>query len=127
MDISKILQDILSEQLVLDIKKNMDSAKNFGSRYGQDVEPKGTYVTVGHTTMSGYKNGKAVLQNPLFIDVDDNNLIEYKRELSNKFKAKGLGLTKKLMTKGYDSLITRYSNGDFGEIVLFPNASFMLH
>lgn len=94
--------------------------------YGQDVEPKGTYVSQGKINKDGYINDKANLKNPLYIKVNDDNLIEYKRELSNKYKAKGKRLTNKLMKLGYDSVVTIFENGDYGEIILLPNASFML-
>jgi hypothetical protein len=42
-------------------------------------------------------------------------------------KAKGKKLTDKLMNLGYDSIITVKENGEYGEIVLFPNASFMMY
>jgi len=31
------------------------------------------------------------------------------------------------MKLGYDSIITINENGEYGEIVLFPNASFIMH
>jgi hypothetical protein len=116
----------LTENLVINVTKNMEPAPYLGSRYGQDVEPKGTYVTQGFINHENYRNGKAVLRKPLFINVTDSTLIEYKRELAKKYKAKGQGLTNKLMNFGYDSIITVREDGEDGEIVLFPNASFML-
>lgn len=120
------IKNYLSETYNFDIMKNTEKAQNFGSTYGQDVEPKGTYVLKGKTTLPGWLNGKASLNNPLFVNIDDNNTINYKRELSDKYKAKGTNLTNKLMKAGYDSLITVLQNGDYGEIVLFPNSKFML-
>jgi hypothetical protein len=38
----------------------------------------------------------------------------------------GKRLTQKLMRLGYDAIITVRVDGEWGEIVLFPNASFML-
>lgn len=124
--INEILSKIINEDEFLDIKKNMEPAKYFGSEFGQDIEPNGTYVTKGHTNVDGWINGKAKLKNPLYIEVNDNNLIEYKRILSKKYKAKGKQLTNKLMKKGYDSIITKYPDGNYGEIILFPNAEFIL-
>ena len=31
------------------------------------------------------------------------------------------------MKLGYDGIITKNDDGSFGEIILFPNAKFMLH
>ena len=120
----------LNEQLELPIMKNMESAPNMGSRFGQDVEPSGTYVShddrKNKTPIDNYKFGKAVFNNPLIIDITDDTIINYKNELSQQYKAKGKGLTKKLMTKGYDGLITRWPNGTYNEMVLFPNTTYML-
>lgn len=125
--IKTTIREYLNENMVIDITKNTEPAPYLGSRFGQDVEPKGTYVLQGKIEAQGYVNGKANLKNPLFINVTDNTLIEYKRELADKYKAKGQKLTNKLMELGYDSIITVKENGEYGEIVLFPNASFMMH
>jgi hypothetical protein len=111
------------------IIKNMQSAPNMGSRYGQDVEPKGTYVIEKHgSTPEKYPwvDGKADLKNPLFVDVTMDTLISYKYDLAKRFKAKGQKLTNLLMQKGYDAIVTRFEDGSTGEIILFPNAKFML-
>lgn len=120
------LNEANNTPLTLDITKNMEKAPYLGSRFGQDVEPKGTYVTNHTVNAPNYKNGKAYLAKPLFINVNSDTLIEYKRDLAKKYKAKGQALTNKLMAEGYDALITVYDNGEYGEIVLFPNANFSL-
>jgi len=125
--IKESIKEYLNENLVIDITKNTKAAPYMGGTFGQDVEPKGTYVSQGNNESDGYVNGKANLKKPMFIDVNDNNLIEYKKELANKYKAKGKKLTDKLMNLGYDSIITVKENGEYGEIILFPNASFMLY
>jgi hypothetical protein len=119
----------ITESKVIDIMKNTESAQNYGSRFGQDVEPSGTYVLHRDTdhVLDGWKIGKAVLENPLFVNITLDSQIEYKRDLANKYKAKGKVLTNKLMKLGHDSLITVYPDGQYGEIVLFPNSKFMLH
>jgi hypothetical protein len=113
----------------LNIIKNTEAASNFGSKFGQDVEPKGTYVIekdfegeVKHP----WVQGKAFLNNPLIIPVNDETLVSWKYELSKQFKAKGKKLTDKLMSNGFDAIITRFPKGHTGEIILFPNANFML-
>lgn len=124
--ISNTIKELLNENLVIDITKNTEPAPYLGSTYGQDIEPKGTYVSQGKFEGKGHINGKASLRNPLFINVDENNLVQYKRDLVDKYKAKGAKLTNKLMGLGYDSIVTIDKNGKYGEIVLFPNASFMM-
>lgn len=125
--IKYILNEYLSESTVIDITKNRDAAPNMGSKFGQDIEPKGTYVLKGKSGTIGWINGKAQLKNPLFINVTQDTLIQYKQELANKYKAKGAALTKKLMNMGYDAIVTVLPDGEYGEIVLFPNASFMMN
>ena len=117
----------INEGIDIDITKNMDSAPNMGSMYHQDIEAKGTYVTQGRSSLPNYINGKAQLKNPLFISVSIDTVVSYKLELSNKYKAKGTNLTKKLMSLGYDSIVTVFTNGEYNEIILFPNASFILN
>lgn len=101
-----------------------------GKRFGQDVEPKGTYVTQKYDNFPvkyPWVEGKAVLKNPLYIDVTNETLISYKRDLAKRFKAKGQNLTNLLMQRGYDAIITRFDDGSTDEIILFPNAKFMLN
>ena len=114
----------------LHIIKNMEPAPYLGSRFGQDVEPKGTYVIEKppHFSASGsWVEGIAHINHPLIINVDDKTLISYKYELANKYKAKGQKLTNKLMAKGYDAIITKRDDNSTGEIILFPNCKFMLN
>jgi hypothetical protein len=110
------------------IMKNMEKAQHYGSMFGQDVEPTGTYVLekdFDRKLDKPWVEGQANISNPLVIDVDDDTLISYKYELAKKYKAKGKRLTEKLMEAGYDAIITM-RNGDSGEIILFPNCKFML-
>ncbi len=64
----------------------MESAPNMGSRFGQDVEPAGTYVShddrKNKTPIDNHKFGKVVFNNPLIIDITDDTIISYKNELS---------------------------------------------
>ena len=54
----------------LNIIKNTAAAPNMGSRFGQDVEPKGTYVNEkGKFTPDGWVEGKAVIYNPSIIKI----------------------------------------------------------
>jgi hypothetical protein len=111
----------------LNIIKNTEPAPKLGSRFGQDVEPKGTYVIEkGKFTPDGWVEGKAVINKPLIIPINDETLVSWKYEVSDQFKAKGKKLTDKLMAMGFDAIITRYPEGHTGEIILFPNSNFML-
>ncbi len=111
------------------IMKNMEPAPYMGSRFGQDVEPSGTYVLekdFDRKLDKPWVEGQAEIKKPLFIEVNDDTLISYKYELAKKYKAKGKRLTEKLMAVGYDAIITM-RDGESGEIILFPNCGFMLN
>ena len=115
--------------MVMNIMKNMESAGHYGSMFGQDVEPSGTYVLERDTNiplMKGWVSGRAEIKNPLVVDVNSDTQIQYKYDLANKYKAKGKTLSKKIMNDGYDAIICKYPNGDSGEIVLLPNCNFAL-
>jgi hypothetical protein len=104
--------------------KNPEKAPNMGSRFGQDVEPAGNYVTQKESDFipEGWQQGEVTLNNPLVIDVTDETIIEWKRDLSkaNQNK-KGITLTKELQKQGYDGIITK--KGEYlGEIIIFPDA-----
>lgn len=126
--IREIILESLGDAMIIDIIKNPEKSEYYGSRFGQDVEPAGTYVLQSDgVILDGWLEGKATINKPLFVDVTSDTLISYKNDLALEYKAKGKTLTKKLMNKGYDALITRVPSGDFVEIVLFPNCTFMLH
>ncbi len=115
--------------MILRIMKNMEPAPYYGSMFGQDVEPSGTYVIEKDSDRPVNKpwvSGLAVIKNPLTIEVNDNTQISYKYELAKEYKAKGKQLTKKLMALGYDAIITM-KDGESNEIILFPNCDFMLN
>ena len=102
----------------LQIMKNTEAAGNYGSMFGQDVEPSGTYVLERDENailLDGWISGVANLENPLYIDIDYDTQISYKKDLSDKYKAKGKRLTNKLMKEGYDAIITRYPKGFTGD------------
>ena len=102
--------------------KNKIKAPFLNKLYGQDVEPSGYYAIEKKTNMfdsdDNYETKKIKYKNPLYIDVDTDTLISWKYELSNKYKAKGKQLTEKLIKEGYDVIITKYPNGDKGEIIV---------
>jgi 8-oxo-dGTP pyrophosphatase MutT (NUDIX family) len=111
----------MTESITFEYLKNTEKAPNLGSRFGQDVEPSGMYIIkkTNDFIPSGWINGEVTINNPLIISVDENNLVKWKNELSNKYNLKGKKLTNKLISLGYDAIITKYSNGDTGEIILF--------
>jgi hypothetical protein len=53
--------------------------------------------------------------------------MKWKKNIAEKLHAKGQKLSNKLMGLGYDAIITKYPEGDYGEIVLLANAKFILN
>lgn len=102
--------------------KNKVKAPKLGKLYGQDVEPTGYFAIEKKTDIfdsnPNYETKNVRFFNPLYVEVDEDTLISWKTELSKKYKAKGKKLTEKLINAGYDIIITRYSNGDTGEIIV---------
>lgn len=100
--------------------KNPEKSPNFGSRFGQDVEPTGYYVTKLESLIpNGWITGEAELLNPLYILVDNDTLVEWKYKLSKRFNKKGKQLTNLLIRQGYDGIVTRFKDGTTGEIIIF--------
>jgi hypothetical protein len=108
--------------------KNPEKAPNFGSKFGQDVEPSGFFCVKKNNDFNppNWYSGEAILKNPLYIKVDENSLITWKYELAKKYKKKKQSLTNQLIKDGYDGIVTLYSDGSTGEIILFkPNESIL--
>jgi len=107
---------------VITLLKNKTKAPRMGMVYGQDVEPAGYYAIEKKTNIFDdipqYETVHVTYSNPLIIDVKPDNLVSWKYELSRKYKAKGNRLTEKLKKEGYDIIITRYPEGDYGEIIV---------
>lgn len=105
----------------LTLLKNTEKAPNMGSRFGQDVEPAGFYATQKESEHlddhPNYKTFTVDIKKPLVIDVTED-LIKWKRDLSDRYKAKGAKLSKMLMEEGYDSIITTDKHGFTGEIIV---------
>ena len=111
--------------IVIKTLKNKEKAPYLGSRYGQDVEPAGNYVIQRETSYdTGWQRGEVRFENPLVIDVTDDTLVEWKRDLSKLYSNKrNKVLTRALQRDGFDGIITRKGN-DLGEIIIFDNANY---
>ena len=113
---------LISESVMFTYLKNPEKSPKLGDKYGQDVEPVGYYVTQKQHDfkIKGWLEGTAVLNNPLYIKVSDDTLVQWKYDLSSQYgNKKGKLLTKELMKNGYDGIITVYDDGDTGEIIIF--------
>lgn len=109
----------------LTLLKNTKKAPNMGAKYGQDVEPSGFFCIQKETDHldehPDYKTFTMDFKNPLIIDVTED-VIAWKKEMSDKYKAKGKALTKKLQAEGYDAIITTDKHGYTGEIIVFDSS-----
>ena len=97
---------------------NTQKSPNMGSRYGQDIEPHGMYITrdeMGWEPQAGYENGNITFNNPLVLQFEDTN--QWKQELQNTTGKKGKPLSRFLAKKGYDGIVTVDAKGNTWEIV----------
>lgn len=110
------------EHVEFNFLKNLEKAPRSGKRFGQDVEPSGFYVIQKETDFipNGWVEGKAELNFPLVINVNEDTLVSWKYELSEKCgNRKNKKLTEFLINKGYDGIITVYDDGFWGEVIIF--------
>lgn len=108
--------------ITINYLKNPEKAPYVGSTYGQDVEPSGFYFIQQETNVEpkGWKTGKITFKNPLVIDTK-KDLVKWKYDLSKEYKATKKNLTKKLLKKGYDGIITVHNN-ELGEMIYFGDS-----
>lgn len=94
--------------------KNTEKASNEGSRFGQDIEPHGSYMVesteeAAKNLPSKFKQGKIKFENPLVIPFGEGygKVTNWKNILSKQFGGKtGLDLTRAIKEAGYDGIIT---------------------
>jgi hypothetical protein len=106
---------------------------NYGSRFGQDIEPSGKYIS--HAAKYSdlhpdWETGMTQFKNPLVIKLKPEDRDEtygsqgWKARLAQHFGAKGLKLSHKLLQSGYDGVVTVYPDGkNTSEIVDLRPAS----
>ena len=98
-------------------------------RYGQLIEPRGLFVTLGHNGEDGQTDGRCTVRHltrsvrPLIIQakaVEGMNAVKaWKVELSERFNnTTGLALTRAIIKAGYTAIITVDQEFNPGEIVL---------
>lgn len=109
--------------------RNPEKAPDVGTRFGQDVEPSGRYVTeatdsdierihVDHP-MARFESGEVTFETPLEIPFGEGyeSANNWKRVLSERYQATGKELSQKIADDGYDGIITTLPDGTTGEIV----------
>jgi hypothetical protein len=101
---------------------NNEKSPNFGSRYLQDIEPAGRYMIEdelwddeNRKLPSQWVAGTVTFNNPLVVPIKEP--LDHKKYLYNTYKKKGKALTRLLLKKGYDGIVSLYSDGSTGEII----------
>lgn len=118
----KKLMGILNEEKLILIH-NKEKAPYLGDRFGQTVEPAGYYaVEYSGFVPENWEMMELEYSKPLIIPVTSDTLVSWKYELSDTMKAKKHKLSQKLMSLGYDVIITKYSNNDTGEIIVLDTS-----
>lgn len=91
---------------------------HYGATFGQDVEPAGRYVTLGHLGDPGellepggvvvmITHGVMQWRNPLVLEHRGYGADGWKRRVSDSFgNKKGKALTRALLKAGYDGIVT---------------------
>ncbi len=103
--------------------RNTEPAPNFGTRFAQDVEPSGRYMSelTGPATRQpvGYETGSVTFKNPLYVNFGEGyeSPGNWKRILANQYDATGEELSRKLTQDGFDGIVTVDQNGMPSEIV----------
>jgi hypothetical protein len=120
----KLYEDFNNENNTLILIHNKDKAPYLGKKFGQNVEPAGYYCIEykGIKTSHNYEIVEYTYSKPLIINVNEDTLIKWKYDLSKRYKATGVKLTKKLMEIGYDIIITKYDDNATGEIIILDTS-----
>jgi hypothetical protein len=104
---------------------NTESAPYLGARYGQDIEPHGTYLLEDEAEgwkhpLPGWEYGWVEFRNPLVLsftlepDEDHYGPHGWKQRLVDEYGKKGKALTKALRRDGYDGVVTYWDQPGHG-------------
>jgi hypothetical protein len=108
------------------IRNNNDAKKkfNFGTRFNQHIEPHGRYMlekpaSYKHYPSNELEQGTVHFKNPLVMPWGGsyNEPTNWKNVLHKQYGKKGRALSKALVHKGHDAIITHDPNGHSNEVV----------
>ena len=101
--------------------RNKEKAKYYGSRFGQDIEPHGKYISpidnenhpLAKEQPEKYETGIIHFKNPLVIKSDENDpTVGWKKKLSLAYSGKKKHhLSRAIANDGYDGIITTNKYG----------------
>jgi hypothetical protein len=95
--------------------KNKQKTPNFGAKYGQNIEPHGKYIIsvsesygkLEDNDRTSYEYGIITFKNPLVLEHKSTDDKGWKKDLMDMFGGKkGSALSKEIIKKGYDGIIT---------------------
>lgn len=84
---------------------------NYGETYGQNIEPKGEYMSMdimqGKNMIQGFEYGTITFKKPLIVEHKNTSATGWKKDVSEMYGGKtGKALSNALMKDGYDAIIT---------------------
>ena len=119
-EVNKIKQD---GSITMTYVRNANTnTQNYGSRYGQNIEPAGEYMSMdtmeGKYKIPGFEYGTIDFKKPLILEQKDTTPNGWKKDLSNKYGGlTGKKLSDAIKKDGYDAIMTKDEDGNFIEVV----------
>ncbi len=97
------------------------NTRNYGSTYGQNIEPAGEYMSMdtmqGQHKIEGYEYGTIQFKKPLVLEHISTSDTGWKKTVSDMYNGlTGKKLTQALIKDGYDAIVT-YDEYGYSEIV----------
>ena len=116
--LNKITNDGLTMTYVRVPNQN---TQNYGSKYGQNIEPAGEYMSMdtsqGKNKIDGYEYGTIQFKKPLVLEHKNTSDTGWKKTVSDMYNGlTGKKLTSALIKDGYDAIVT-YDEYGYSEIV----------
>ena len=117
-NINKVTEDGLTMTYVRVPNQN---TQNYGSTYGQNIEPAGEYMSMdtmqGKHKIDGYEYGTIQFKKPLVLEHINTSDTGWKKTVSDMYNGlTGKKLTEALIKDGYDAIVT-YDDYGYNEIV----------
>ena len=116
--INRVTEDGLTMTYVRVPNQN---TQNYGSTYGQNIEPAGEYMNMdtmqGKHKIDGYEYGTIQFKKPLVLEHINTSDTGWKKTVSDMYNGlTGKELTEALINDGYDAIVT-YDDYGYNEIV----------
>lgn len=116
MKLQQIVESLIPKTGVpfeFEFMRNTTSAGNFGSLYGQHIEPHGRYMLMrtaeNGDLLPGWESGRVRFNKPLVIHWGNGGYADpdnWKQVLFTKYQKKGKALSKAIRKDGFDGIIT---------------------